>query len=177
MTSKAKVRTTKAGKATAEGTIVPKRGAPPKYEPWMCDAIIEVAAEGGHIAAMCVKIGIRSEDTFHRWKKEIPEFGAAYDEARLVSKAVYETRLMQGSMGFIPGFNATAFAMLMNNKFPEDYKRGANGNSTAPSTTEITINQLSLSNNELRDKINQKLELLKIAGFEMSIPGITHDTE
>lgn len=142
----------------------PKR----KFELWMCDAIIEVAKNGGHISAMCDAIGIKSEDTFHRWKKEYPEFGSAYEEARTVSKGVYENLLLQGAMGKIPGFNFNAIAMLMNNKFPDEYKRGANGSSTN-ANTEITINQLTLSPEQVQYKINQKLEKLKSLGVNLDV--------
>lgn len=147
-----------------------KTGPKRKFESWMCDKIIEVAQTGGHIPAMCAAIGIRSEDTFHRWKREYPEFKEAYEEARTVSKGVYENLLLQGAMGTIPHFNFNAVAMIMNNKFPDEYKRGANGSNT---NTEITINQLSLTPEQVDYKISQKLEKLKSMGIEL----IGHDED
>ncbi len=154
---------------TEEIEFIPaKRGPKKKFELWMCDAIIEVARTGGHISTMCETIGIKSENTFHMWKKEYPEFASAYEEARTVSKGVYENLLLQGAMGKIPGFNFNAIAMLMNNKFPDEYKRGANGSNTN-SNTEITINQLTLSPEQVQYKINQKLEKLKSLGVNLNL--------
>lgn len=144
-----------------------KPGPKSKFMPWMCDKIIEVAQLGGHIPAMCQAIGIKSEDTFHRWKREYPEFKAAYEEARTVSKGVYENILLQGAMGQIKGFNFNAIAMIMNNKFPDEYKRGANGSNT---NTEITINQLNLTPEQVQYKINQKLEKLRSMGIDLMEP-------
>ncbi len=140
-----------------------KVGRPSKYEPWMCDKIIEVAGEGGHIPAMCAAIGIRSEDTFHRWKKEHKEFADAYEEARTISQGVYESLLLQGALGKIKNFNFNAIAMIMNNKFPNDYKRGTGSGSN----TEVTINQLNMTPEQVSAKINQKLERLKSMGIEL----------
>ena len=154
---------------TDEIEVIPaKRGPKNKFESWMCDAIVEVARTGGHIPTMCEAIGIKSENTFHTWKKEYPEFASAYEEARTVSKGVYENLLLQGAMGKIPGFNFNAIAMLMNNKFPDEYKRGANGSNTT-SNTEITINQLALSPEQVQYKINQKLEKLKSLGINLDM--------
>ena len=122
-----------------------KRGPKGKYEPWMCNKIIEVASQGGHIAEMCMAIGIKSEDTFHRWKKDNQEFEEAYGFARTVSKAWWEKQMRLGALGLIPGFNATTFITIMNNKFPEDYKRNASGG-TGDTQINITNNTLALSN-------------------------------
>ena len=147
--------------------IKAKPGPKSKYEPWMCEKIIEVASEGGHIPAMCQAIGIKSEDTFHRWKREHEDFGKAYEEARTISQGVYESLLLQGALGKIKNFNFNAMAMIMNNKFPNEYKRSATG-----SNTEVTINQLNMSPEQVSAKINQKLEKLKSMGIEL----LDHDT-
>lgn len=164
-TSKEKEHTKRVSKSLvlSDGTeVIQPLGRPVTYEPWMCQKIVEVARRGGHIAAMCEEIGIRSEDTFHRWKRENPDFKAAYEHARLASKAVYEERLLQGALGLIPGFNATAFAMLMNNKFPEEYKR------EHKASTEITINSLNVSPEQIEYKIAQKMDLLKSMGVDLT---------
>ena len=164
MNSKAKEPIVKAESDTEVEVI--KAGRPCIYEDWMNDAIVEVAKEGGHIAAMCIKIGIRSEDTFHRWKREIPAFKEAYDEARMHSKALYEQNLLRGSLGLIKDFNATAYMCIINNKFPEDYKRDRTGGGDA----NITINNLTLTPEQLDYKIAQKTELLKSMGI--TIPAL-----
>lgn len=137
-----------------------KTGPKSKFEDWMCDKIKEIAEAGGHTVAMCLAIGI-SQDTFHRWKKDIPEFKEAYEESKLLSQAFYENAVLLGALGKIPGYNHKAMEMIMNNKFKE-YQRTAE----KVNTTEITINQLNLSPHELTNKIAQKMEKLKALGFE-----------
>ncbi len=138
----------------AKGEYIPKkRGPKSKYRPKMCEEIKKAAAKGCHVSGMCVAIGIASEDTFFRWVRENEEFAAAYKEAQLISKAFYEEQLLRGSLGLIKGFNATSMAMIMNNKFPEDYKRGAGG-----SNTEInigSINQVAVDPAELDRKLEE----------------------
>lgn len=144
-----------------------KPGPKCKYEYWMCAKIKEIAGSGGHIPAMCRAIGINSEDTFHRWKREIPEFKEAYEEAKMISKSVYENILLQGAMGQIPHFNFNSVAMIMNNKFPDEYKRGANGSNT---NTEITINQLNLTPEQIDYKIQALLEKRRARGIDIIEP-------
>ncbi len=146
-------------------------GRPCKFEPWMCEKILEIASNGGHQAAMMQAIGIKKTQ-FHTWKKEIPEFKDAIEEAKLISQSVYENILLQGAMGKIPGFNFNSISLLMHNKFPDEYKRGSNGSTV--SNTEITINQLHLSPKEIDYKIAQKLEKLQALGIDLK--GIDNDS-
>lgn len=134
---------------------------------WMCEKIIEVARNGGHQAAMMLAIGVRSTDTFYRWLEQYPEFKNAYEYSKVVSKAFYEDIGLKGALGMIPGFNFHSYAMTMNNKFPEDYKRSATGGNT-----EITINTMNLSPDQLDSKIAQKLEQLKAFGVEMDVKAL-----
>jgi len=141
-----------------------KPGPKAKYDSSMCEKLKEVAEQGGHISAMCLAIGIKSEDTFHRWRKQYPEFEEAYQESKLISKAFFEGMALRGMAGLIKGFNFNSLALIMNNKFPEEYKRGANGSGTNP---EITINQLQLSSEQINEKIAQKIEKLKSLGVQL----------
>lgn len=145
-----------------KGATGPKR----KYDASMCNTIIDVATSGGHVSEMMMAIGVRSKDTFFRWQKEYPEFKEAYEYSKIVSQAFYERMLLNGSLGQIPGFNATAFAMIMNNKFGDEYKRSATG-----SNTEITINSMSLTSDQMNLKIAQKMEQLKALGIELAPTG------
>ncbi len=123
-----------------------------KYEPWMCQAIIDAAKQGKRIAGMCNVIGIKSKDTFHRWKREIPEFKAAYEEANLYSQELFEDIIVAGGTGKIKNFNFNAIAMLMNNCFKEDYSRSATGSNTEINIGEIN-NSMSLTDEELKRKL------------------------
>lgn len=132
-----------------------------KYRPDMCDVVIQVANDGGFHAAMMVALDI-GNDTFYRWKREIPEFKEAVEKADLISLALQEAALMDGMLGKIKGYNFSANAMILNNKYKALYQRdGAGGN------TEITINTVNLSPEQLDTKIAQKLEKLKSMGIEL----------
>lgn len=137
-----------------------KAGAPSKYDPAMCDKVIATAAQGGHIAEMMLSIGIKSKDTWYRWQKEHPEFAEAVKDASTVSLAFHERNLLQGALGMIPGFNATAYAMIMNNKFKAEYSRSGSGG------TEITVNNLNLTDEQMLQKIQQKYKRLKSLGID-----------
>ncbi len=143
--------------------VAERRYVEPKYQEWMDEAIMEVARSGGHDAAMCEKIGV-SSTTLIRWKKEIPEFNKAYQESRTASRKFYEDLLLKGATGQIQGFNFHALAMIMNNKFPEDYSRSANN-----SKTDVTINTINISPEQLQAQIAQKLEKLKSLGIDSEI--------
>jgi uridine phosphorylase len=133
--------------------LVPKAS---KYEPWMCDKIIEVAAQGGHVSTMCQAIGVRSKDTFYRWAKEHKEFAEAYEEARMLSQAFYESILLAGAIGKIKNFNFNAVAMIMNNKFKDEYTRSATG-----SNTEINIGAINTIENMSSSELDKKIESLQ----------------
>jgi hypothetical protein len=145
--------------------VKPKRGAPTKYEDWMCDKVVEVAQDGGFHAAMMVACGI-DNDTFYRYKREIPEFKDAVEYADLISLAIQEATLIAGSRGEIRNYNFASNAMILSNKYRALYK-GNEGSSN----TEININNntINLSPQERDDKIAQILQKLKSAG---SLPDV-----
>ncbi len=113
-----------------------KRGVQTKYKPEFCHIVIEVAQEGGHVAQMCQKMGIRSRETFYQWTRKHPEFAEAYEESRIHSQAFYENLLLAGTLGQIKNFNFSGLAMIMNAKFSNEYKRPG-------SQTDITIGQIN----------------------------------
>lgn len=140
--------------------VKPKKTGPvPKYQPSYCEEIIKVAAEGGHIAQMRVAIDCRSKETWYRWINEYPEFKEAVEYAELISQAFYERLGLMGAMGEVKNFNATTYALIMNNKFSDEYKRSGNS-----SNTEITINQVNMTPEQLEQKIAQKLQRLRSFG-------------
>lgn len=129
------------------------------------EKMIEIAKRGGHQAEMCIALGIKSEDTFYRWKRDIPEFKAMCEEAKLHSKAFYENVLLQGGIGSLgKAYNATSIITVVNNKFPEEYKRGVGGESS----TNNTFNILSIGKDELKLKVQQQLEQLQQFGIEFN---------
>lgn len=150
-------------KTPLEGELLPA-GRPSTYKPEYCEKIIDAAAQGKHIAGMMMAINVKSKETWYEWKKKYPEFNSAVEFAtNVVSKAFYEEVGLRGMMGEIEKFNATTWATVMNNKFKDEYSRGPNG-----AGTEITINTVNYSSEEMTQKIAQKLEKMKSLGVDLS---------
>ncbi len=144
--------------------VLPKRGPVSKYTPEACDKLKEVAESGGHVSQMCIALGIRSRDTFYRWIKDYSEFKEAYEEAQLISQAFWENILLMGGLGKIPHFNFNSIAMIMNNKFPDEYKRSATG-----SNTEInigSINSIEMDPKELDNKLESIKKRLQALNYD-----------
>jgi hypothetical protein len=139
-----------------------KKGAPSLYDVNMCQRIVDIAAQGGHIAAMMDCLGIKSKDTWYRWQKEYPEFKEAVVQAEIKSQAFYEHLGLQALLGEIPHFSATTYALIMNNKFGNDYKRNA-----ASTEVNITNNTMNLTSEQVTQKIAQKMEKLKSLGVDI----------
>lgn len=146
-----------------EGELISNTSGPKvKYSSDMCTKVVEQASRGGHIPAMMMSIGVKSKDTWYRWQKEYPEFREAVEYAKIVNQAYMEEIGMNAILGRIKDFNASTYALVMNNKFGDEYKKAASG-----STTEITFNTLNLSSDEISQKIAQKLEKLKGLGVDI----------
>ena len=110
-----------------------------KYSAEMCNKLLDVAGNGGHVAQMCSALGIRSRDTFYRWIELYPEFKEAYEESKLLSQAFYEDVLLRGSLGQIKGFNHHSIAMILQNKFPDEYKSDKKSEITVRSDNSVEI--------------------------------------
>jgi hypothetical protein len=122
--------------------VIPKRGRPAKYEPWMCDALLKVFASGRFVARFCAEVGI-VRSTFYEWIKEYPELNTAYNHAQELSRAFWEEVLVTQATSMEKAPNATQLAMVMNNKFKDEYSRNPNGDSSGGMTIgSITINNL-----------------------------------
>lgn len=128
------------------------------------NAMLQLASKGAHQAAMATALGLNSEDTFYRWKREIPEFKEWCDEAKLYSKVYWEEQARQAAVGENTKANSTMLMVILNNKFGDEYKRGT---SDSQSIQANTVNILNISSEELDYKIAQKQELLKKYGMEL----------
>lgn len=150
-----------------------KRGPKEKYSSEMCEQIINVAAEGGHLASMLVTMGIKSKDTFYRWCNEHPDFKEAYEYSKLVSQDAWERIGYKGATGQIPNFSASTYAIIMNNKFGDEYKRSGSGSHTE---INLTNNTLTLSTDELKERIAATAARLKLLGDNVGSYGTIADT-
>ena len=145
------------GKGPIEGELLENKQKRAKYDPKMCDIIKQVGNEGGGVAKMCKDCGIGSYTTFYRWLDKYPEFHEAYEEAKLGALAFYEEILLAGALGRIKGFNFNSMAMIMNNKFPEFYKRGTGQGAN----TEINIGSINSIDNLSSGELDKKIEMLQ----------------
>lgn len=157
---------------TVEGEVL-KKERKTRYKPSMCQKIIDVGSAGLGVSHMCLAIGVASRDTFYRWLREYPEFEEAYKEAKTRAQAKLEEVGFMGMTGQLKGFNAKTWEITMCNKFPDDYKRTANG-----SNTEINIGSINsieqMDSKSLDAKIQQLQEKL---GLTSSKEEDSNDTE
>lgn len=97
-----------------------KRGRPTKYDPAMCETVIELGEQGKSKAQICADLRIKF-DTYKEWQKQHPEFLEAVKEAELLAQAWWENK-GQAGLDAGPGmFNATAYIFQMKNRFRHDY--------------------------------------------------------
>lgn len=135
--------------------------------------MIEIAQQGGHQSTMCVALGLKSEDTFYRWKREIPEFKAMCDEAKMHAKAFYESMLLKGGLGLIKGFNTAAIMSIVNAKFADEYRP----DSSSSNQTNNTFNILSIGKDELKLKVQEQLQHLQQLGIDFNESKLPIDVE
>lgn len=147
-----------------EGYLEDKFPRKRKYEPWMCEKIIEVAQKGGKVAAMCKAIGLYSRDTFYRWLKEYPDFNTAYEIAKLEGNALADEILLAGATGKVK-IDMKALNVLLRTYHKKEYDLE---DSKSRSTTEINIGSINsiehLDPKSLDSKIKklqQKLNLIE----------------
>lgn len=133
-----------------------------KYAEWMCDAVIEVAEEGGYHAAMMLRIGV-SKATFYNYRDDFPEFKEALERADLINLARQEKLLLDGAEGNIRNYNFTANAYILQNKYKSLYQR----DNKEQNNTAITINNLNLSPEQRDYKIAQISEKLRSMGINI----------
>jgi len=97
-----------------------KVGRPTKYEPKMCEVVIECGKQGMSKCEMALELDI-AYDTFDRWQNEITEFSEAVKEAMRYSQAWWERNGRMATFGAIDGFNATSYIFNMKNRFRADW--------------------------------------------------------
>lgn len=129
---------------------LPRYSIPSKYEPWMCDKAIEVMANGGYEAAVCVALGI-CKKTYKHYLEEYPEFAAAIDLAKVQSESRVEKLANDMAEGKLRG-NVIALMSILNNKCGWSQKP----NDTANSNTTNNIN--ILVQNQSREQLIKSIE-------------------
>ncbi len=97
-----------------------KKGRPTKYEPKMCETVIECGKQGMSKCEMALELDI-AYDTFDRWQNERKDFSEAVKEAIRYSQAWWERNGRMATFGGIDGFNATSYIFNMKNRFRADW--------------------------------------------------------
>jgi hypothetical protein len=96
-----------------------KIGRPTKYDPAMCDIVVQCGAEGMGRYEIAAELDV-SLQTMVAWEEEHPAFLSATTRARQLSQAWWEK---QGRKGiWSRDFNAPAYSLQVRNRFPADWR-------------------------------------------------------
>lgn len=97
-----------------------KVGRPSKYNPKMCETVVECGRQGMSKCEMALELDI-AYSNFDRWQNEIPEFQEALKDAVRHSQAWWERNGRLATFGAVDGFNATSYIFNMKNRFRADW--------------------------------------------------------
>lgn len=101
-------------------------GRPTKYDPAICDTIIELGRQGKSKVQMVAATGIPYA-TFKAWEQGQPDFQAAMDYAMSLSQAYWED-LGHDHIKEAPGgvrLNTGLWSRSMAARFPRDYRENS----------------------------------------------------
>lgn len=96
-------------------------GRPTKYDPAMCETVIECGEQGMGKLEMCKELGI-DYSTFEAYQEKHTEFSRAVKRALQLSQAWWEGKGREATFGGVDGFNATSYIFNMKNRFREDWR-------------------------------------------------------
>lgn len=122
------------------------------FKPEFITTILEVAASGGWVPQMALACGV-SKSCIYKWRDAHPEFGEAFETARVMVEALLNKIIMAGMTGELPKFNYAAAKDKLNQICPGEYKffEGTGRNNIG---TNITVNNLQvLPDDQLNNKI------------------------
>lgn len=117
-------------------------GRPSKYNPAMCEAVIEAGSQGMTLAEMADAIGV-DRATVKNWMEEHEEFFRAVKSGLDKAQAWWERKGREATFGGIDGYNATSYIFQMKNRFKEDWADmkllGSDPNNPLPSGIDVTF--------------------------------------
>jgi hypothetical protein len=90
-----------------------------KFEPKMCDVIIDMGKEGASQKMMWSQLGI-SKQTAETWKKKHAEFAEALDIALVHAQSYWETQLLANVEN--KNFNSRLVEIALRGQFQQDYR-------------------------------------------------------
>lgn len=91
-------------------------GRPTKYDPSICDTVVEMGKYGASKAEMALELDI-DYSTFLAWQQKHKEFSEAVKKATDNSQGWWEKLGRQAAKGDVEGFNGTAYVFNMKNRF------------------------------------------------------------
>lgn len=94
-------------------------GRPSKYDPNMCQKVLEWGAEGKSKTQMAAKLGV-SKQRLYDWERDHDEFRDALTRAMTLSQAWWEDKGQEGMTA--DKFNGSVWSRSMAARFPEDWR-------------------------------------------------------
>jgi len=95
-------------------------GRPSSYDPSYCAKVIELGREGYSVVEMCAEIGVSRPTLEASWPDAHPEFFEAFNHARVLSQAWWETQGRQSLHA--DKFQANLYGRSMAARFPADWR-------------------------------------------------------
>jgi transposase len=102
------------------GNVMPA-GRPTKYDPALCNTVIEAGEQGKTLAGMAEACDI-DRSTLNEWVEIHPEFSRAVKRGLQKAQALWEDKGFLATFGGVDGFNATSFIFNMKNRFKDDWR-------------------------------------------------------
>ncbi len=118
--------------------MVVKKSTSSKYDPAMCQQMIELGKEGASQKIIWSTLGI-SRSTAEAYKKKYPEFAEALDLALVHSQAFYE-RLMLANVEN-KNFNSRLIEIALRGQHSADYKDSREIKAEVTQEVKIDFNQ------------------------------------
>jgi helix-turn-helix resolvase-like protein len=104
-----------------EEIVAKKIGRPSKYDPAMCETVLELGEQGKSKAQIAKALGV-TRPTLDSWSDKHPDFLYALKAAKDLELAWWEDKGQAGLDAGQGNFNATAFIFQMKNRFRSDYR-------------------------------------------------------
>jgi len=135
-------------------------GRPTKYDPAMCDKVVECGREGMGRAEIAAELDI-SRDTLNEWAKLHASFSDAVSRAHDLSLAWWE-RQSRGGLDKGSAFNAALWGKAMSGRFPaEPYRERveASGPGGGPIQTHSLTDKVGGLPKAKRDALREALRV------------------
>jgi transposase len=111
-------------------------GRPTKYDPAICDRVVELGREGFTLAEMAAELDI-DRSTLSDWCEKHDEFSRAVKSGLDRAQAWWEKQGRIATFGGCDGFNATSYIFQMKNRFKEDWRDKVDNHTTGQTTLNI----------------------------------------